>query len=70
MLFEVNDEDLAKQAKEIADKTTDDPVLRKYIEGLNFRVLKLERTTSTLITNFWLMFFFIFVLPLFFAKGQ
>lgn len=64
-----NDDELAKQAREIAEKTTDDPVLRKYIEGLNFRVLKLERNTSALTTNFWIMFFIIFVLPLFVPKG-
>lgn len=68
-MFNNNDEELAQQAREIAEKTTDDPVLRKYIEGLNFRVLKLERSTTMLTTNFWIMFFIIFILPLLVTKG-
>lgn len=65
-MFNKGDDLLLEEAKNIAKATTDDPVLRKYIEGLNFRVLKLERSVSGLTLNFWILFFVIFILPMFF----
>lgn len=60
-----SDEDIKKEAKEVARKTVESDDWEKYVEGAAFRIIKLERQVEVLTRNFWIIFFFIFVLPLF-----
>lgn len=59
-----SDEDIKKEAKEVARKTVESDDWEKYVEGAAFRIIKLERQVEVLTRNFWIIFFFIFVLPL------
>lgn len=65
-MFGQTDEEYEKEAKEVARRTTDDPTLRKYIEGEVFRIKKMSDKLDRLYMNFWLLVFLIFVLPIFF----
>jgi hypothetical protein len=65
-MFGQTDEEYQKEAKEVARRTTDDPILQKYIEGEVFRIKKMSDKLDRLYMNFWLMVFIIFVIPLLF----
>ena len=64
-MFGKTDEEYQNDAKEVARKTTDDPVLRQYIEGEVFRIMKMSDKLDRLYMNFCLMVFIIFILPIF-----
>jgi hypothetical protein len=64
-----DDEELKQEAKQIAKRTMMSDDMEGYIEGAAFKILKLERELSRLKTNFWVMVFIIFVLPLFLPRG-
>lgn len=68
MFYGKNIEELEKEAARIANETTDDPVLRNYIKGLNLRVFLMEEKVSSLTFNMWVLIFVIFILPLFLPK--
>lgn len=68
-MFGINDEEIEREAREVARKSTDDPTLQKFIEGNVFRIKKLEEELSRLKTNFWLLVFLLFVLPLLLPRG-
>ena len=63
-MFGLNDEDIQKEAREVARKSTNDPTLQKFIEGNVFRIKKLEEELTRLRTNFWILIFILFILPL------
>ena len=64
-----DEEELQQEAKQIARRTMQSDDMEGYIEGAAFKILKLERELSRLKTNFWVMVFIIFVLPLFLPRG-
>jgi len=64
-MFGKTDKEYEIDAKEVARKTTDDPVLRQYIEGEVFRIMKMSDKLDRLYINFWVMVFLIFILPIF-----
>jgi hypothetical protein len=64
-----DEEDLKQEAKQIARRTMQSNDMEGYIEGAAFKILKLERELSRLKTNFWVMVFIIFVLPLFLPRA-
>jgi len=68
-MFGKTDQEYETDAKEIARRTTDDPTLQKYIEGEVFRIKKMSDKLDRLYMNFWLLVFFIFVLPIFLRAG-
>lgn len=68
-MFSKSDEEYQEEARVVARNTTDDPVLRKYIEGEVFRIKKMSDKLDRLHTNFWIMFVIIFILPIFFRAG-
>ena len=68
-MFGQTDEEYEKEAKEVAQRTTDDPTLQKYIEGEVFRIKKMSDKLDRLYMNFWLMVFIIFILPILMRVG-
>ena len=64
-MFFTNDDELRAEARDIAKRTMQSDNMHGYIEGEVFRVLKLEKEVSSLKTNFWLLIFVIFILPIF-----
>ena len=63
-MFGKTDEEYEEEAKAVARRTTDDPTLRKYIEGEVSRILKMSDKLDRLYINFWLLVFIIFILPI------
>ena len=61
-MFNENEE-IAKEAKEIARKTIEAGDLEKYVEGAAFRIIKMEREISRLKFNFYTFVFILVVLP-------
>ncbi len=68
-MFGKTDQEYEQEAQIVASNTTDDPTLQKYIEGEVFRIKKMSDKLDRLYTNFWLMVFIIFILPIFFRLG-
>ena len=66
---EFEDQDMQREAREIARKTVQSDDWERYVEGAAYRILKLEKQVQRLTLNFWLFFFFVFVLPIFFRIG-
>ena len=66
---EHEEHDMKREAKEIARKTVQMDDWERYVEGAAYRILKLEKQVQRLTFNFWLFFFFVFVLPIFFRVG-
>ena len=64
-----SDEEYQREAAQVAKNTTDDPTLKKYIEGEVFRIKKMGDKLDRLYLNFWLLVFFIFILPLLLPRG-
>ena len=64
-----DDEELKQEAKQIARRTMQSDDMEGYIEGAAFKILKLERSLSRLTTNFYILLFVLFVLPIFFRAG-
>lgn len=70
MLFGSKPEhEIQQEAKTVARNTTDDPTMQKYIEGAAFKIIKLEEKVDRLTTNFWVLVFILFVLPLLLPRG-
>jgi len=68
MMFD-DEEELKQEAKQIARRTMQSNDMEGYIEGAAFKILKLERSLSRLTTNFYILLFILFVLPIFFRVG-
>ena len=64
-----DEEELKQEAKQIARRTMQSDDMEGYIEGAAFKILKLERNLSRLTTNFYILLFILFVLPIFFRAG-
>jgi hypothetical protein len=64
-----DEEELQQEAKQIAKRTMMSDDMEGYIEGAAFKILKLERELSRLRTNFYVLLFVLFVLPIFFRAG-
>ena len=64
-----NDHDLKQEAKQVARKTMMADDWEGYVEGAAFKILKLEKTVQRLQTNFYILLFVLFVLPIFFRAG-
>ena len=64
-----DDEELQQEAKQIAKRTMMSDDMEGYIEGAAFKILKLERDLGRLKTNFYILLFVLFVLPIFFRAG-
>jgi hypothetical protein len=64
-----DEEELKQEAKQIAKRTMMSDDMEGYIEGAAFKILKLERSLSRLTTNFYILLFILFVLPIFFRAG-
>jgi hypothetical protein len=64
-----DEEELKQEAKQIARRTMQSDDMEGYIEGAAFKILKLERSLSRLTTNFYILLFILFVLPIFFRAG-
>jgi len=64
-----DDEELQQEAKQIAKRTMMSDDMEGYIEGAAFKILKLERELGRLKTNFYILLFILFVLPIFFRAG-
>jgi hypothetical protein len=64
-----DEEELKQEAKQIARRTMQSDDMEGYIEGAAFKILKLERSLSRLTTNFYILLFVLFVLPIFFRVG-
>jgi hypothetical protein len=64
-----DEEELQQEAKQIAKRTMMSDDMEGYIEGAAFKILKLERELSRLRTNFYILLFVLFVLPIFFRAG-
>ena len=64
-----DEEELKQEAKQIAQRTMQSDDMEGYIEGAAFKILKLERSLSRLTTNFYILLFILFVLPIFFRAG-
>jgi len=64
-----DDDEIQKEAREIARKTVQMDDWEKYVEGAAFKIIKLERELGRLKFNFWLLVFLIFVLPIFLRAG-
>jgi hypothetical protein len=64
-----DEEELQQEAKQIAKRTMMSDDMEGYIEGAAFKILKLERELSRLRTNFYILLFILFVLPIFFRAG-
>lgn len=59
-----NDEELQREAKEVARKTIQMNDWERYVEGAAFKIIKLEREVQRLRVNLYMMIFFIFGLPI------
>ena len=64
-----DEEELQQEAKQIAKRTMMSDDMEGYIEGAAFKILKLERELGRLRTNFYILLFVLFVLPIFFRAG-
>jgi hypothetical protein len=64
-----DEEELQQEAKQIAKRTMMSDDMEGYIEGAAFKILKLERELNRLRTNFYVLLFVLFVLPIFFRAG-
>lgn len=64
-----NEEEIQKEAREVARKTVQMQDWEKYVEGAAFKIIKLERELGRLKFNFWFLVFILFVLPVFFRAG-
>lgn len=64
MMFGFNYTGFENEAKRIAKEATDDPVMQKYLEGLTHRVLVLEQQAKEAKSNFWLLLFILFGIPI------
>ena len=64
-----DEEELQQEAKQIAKRTMMSDDMEGYIEGAAFKILKLERELGRLKTNFYILLFVLFVLPIFFRAG-
>lgn len=64
-----DDDEIQKEAREVARKTVQMDDWEKYVEGAAFKIIKLERELGRLKFNFWLLVFLIFVLPIFLRAG-
>jgi len=64
-----DEEELQQEAKQIAKRTMQSDDMEGYIEGAAFKILKLERELGRLRTNFYILLFVLFVLPIFFRAG-
>jgi len=64
-----DEEELQQEAKQIAKRTMMSDDMEGYIEGAAFKILKLERELGRLKTNFYILLFILFVLPIFFRAG-
>ena len=59
-----HDEELQREAKEVARKTIQMNDWERYVEGAAFKIIKLEREVQRLRVNLYMMIFFIFGLPI------
>jgi hypothetical protein len=64
-----DEEELQQEAKQIAKRTMMSDDMEGYIEGAAFKILKLERELGRLRTNFYILLFVLFVLPMFLRAG-